>query len=116
MKRRIFTTIALVCCFMVIADLSGKWSGMLRTPDGNDLKIIYIFKVDGNTLTGTAQGDGDATPIDSGKISGDNFTFSVTNPTGMVFKHTGKVYKDSIGMDIEFGGNKLHSTLTRDDK
>jgi len=32
------------------------------------------------------------------------------------FKHTGKIYRDSIGMDIEFSGNKLHSTLTRDNK
>jgi hypothetical protein len=120
MKRRIFTTAALVCCFMVclavIADLSGKWSGILRTPDGNDLKIIYVFKVDGDKLTGTAQGDGDATPIDSGKIIGNDFTFSVKNPEGMIFKHSGKYYGDSVSMNIEFNDNKLHATLKRDDK
>jgi len=63
--------VALLCCiivcFAIVADIAGKWSGTIRTPDGNDLKIIYMFKVDGNTLTGTATGDGDATPIDSGK-------------------------------------------------
>jgi hypothetical protein len=120
MKKRIFTTAAFVCCFMicfaVIADLSGKWTGTIRTPDGNDLKINYVFKVDGENLTGTAQGDGDATAIDSGKISGANFSFSVKNPEGMVFKHSGKYYGDSVSMDIEFNGNKFHATLLRDDK
>ncbi len=84
MKIRIFTTTALVCCFMVclaaIADLSGKWTGIVKTPDGNDLKINYVFKVDGNKLTGTAQGDGEPAPIDSGKINGNDFSFSVSNP------------------------------------
>jgi len=120
MKRRILTTAALVCfitvCFALIADMTGKWTGTVRTPDGNDLQIYYVFKVDGDKLTGTAKGDGDATPIDSGKIVGNNFSFSVTNPEGTVFKHSGKYYGDSVSMNIEFSGNKLHATLKRDDK
>ena len=120
MRKRILTTAALVCCFMIcfaaIADLSGKWTGTIKTPDGNDLKIYYVFKVDGNKLTGTATGDGSPTPIDNGKINGNDFSFSVSNPEGVVFKHNGKYYGDSIGMNIEFNGNKLHATLVRDDK
>ncbi len=56
MKRKIFTTTALVCCFMVcfaiVADLTGKWTGVLKTPDGNEFPINYTFKVDGDKLTG----------------------------------------------------------------
>jgi hypothetical protein len=119
MKRRIFATTALICCFIVClavaADLNGKWTGIIKTPDGNDLQINYVFKVDGDKLTGTAQGDGDPAPIDSGKIVGNDFSFSVSNPQGMVFKQTGRYYPqgDSIGVNIEFGDNKLHSTLKR---
>jgi hypothetical protein len=120
MKRKIITTTALVCCFMVclaaIADLSGKWTGMIKTPDGNDLKINYVFKVDGNKLTGTAQGDGQPAPIDSGKINGNDFSFSVSNPEGVIFKHTGKYYGDSVSMNIDVNGTKIHATLLRDDK
>jgi hypothetical protein len=120
MKRRIFTTAAFVCCFMVcfaaIADLSGKWTGMIKTPDGNDLRINYVFKVDGDKLTGTAQGDGSPTSIDSGKISGNDFSFSVSNPQGTVFKHTGRYYGDSVSMNIDVNGTKIHATLIRDDK
>ncbi|MFI5137894.1 MAG: hypothetical protein ACHQIM_08695 [Sphingobacteriales bacterium] len=120
MKRKILLTTALVCCFMiclaVIADLSGKWTGTVKTPDGNNLQIYYIFKVDGDKLTGTAQGDGDPAPIDSGKIIGNDFSFNMTSPQGTVFRLHGKYYGDSVGMDIEFSGNKLHATLKRDDK
>lgn len=118
--KRFFATTALVCCFMVcfaaIADLSGKWTGMIKTPDGNDLRINYVFKVDGDKLTGTAQGDGDPTPIDSGKISGNDFSFSISNPQGAVFKHTGKYYGDSVSMNINVNGVNIHSTLKRADK
>jgi hypothetical protein len=120
MKTKAFITTALICCFVVclaatIADLSGKWTGTVRTPDGNDLQLNYVFKVDGDKLTGTGQGDGEPSPITEGKISGDDITFKVTNPEGKVFPHTGKYYAqgDSIAMDIEVDGAKFHSTLKR---
>jgi hypothetical protein len=122
MTRKIFTTAALVCCLMIcfaaIADLSGKWTGTITTPDGNALQIHLVFKVDGDKLTGTAQGDGDPMPIDSGKINGNEFSFSQTNAEGTVFKQSGRYYNpgDSVSLNIEFNGNKLHATLKRDDK
>ena len=122
MKRKIFTTVALVCCLVVcfaaIADMTGKWTGKITTPDGNDLKINYVFKVEGDKLTGTAQGDGSPAPIDSGVVKGNDFTFRVSNPQGAVFKHSGKFYPqgDSIGVTIDVNGNKIHATLKRDDK
>ena len=119
MKKRIFTTISLVCClvicFAAIADLSGKWTGLIKTPDGNDVTLIYIFKVDGDKLTGTVQqqGEGEAAKIDSGKVAGNDITFSVTNQDGLVIPHNGKFYGYSIGMDINFNGAKFHTTLKR---
>src|ERR1700756_2164299 len=114
MKKRIFTTVSLVCCLMVcfaaIADMSGKWTGKITTPDGNDLQINYVFKVDGDKLTGTAQGDGSPAAIDSGKVSGNDFSFIVSNPEGVVFKHTGKFFPqgDSVGVNINVNGNVIH--------
>ncbi len=119
MKTKLILTTALpgcvLACIAAIADISVKWTGMLRTPDSNDLQINFDFKMNGNKLTGTAQGDGDPMPIDSGKVEGNNFSFSVSNPQGTVFKQSGAYYPtgDSIGMNIVFGDNKLHSTLKR---
>ena len=121
MKRKIFTTVALVCCIMVcfaiVADLAGKWTGTLKTPDGNEIPLTYNFKVDGDKLTGTAESPSGQVPIDSGKVSGNDFTFKVT-VDGADYRHTGKLYAeaDSIGLDIDFSGQKLHTTLKHADK
>jgi hypothetical protein len=122
MKRKIFTTVALVCCFMIclaaaISDLTGKWVGTLNTPDGNQVPLSYVLKADGANLTGTAttpQGD---ISITDGKITGDTFSFNVSL-NGSDFKHSGKFYAaaDSVGLDVDANGMKFHTTLKRDNK
>jgi len=120
MKTKAFITLSLVCSFMIclaatFADVSGKWTGNVRTPDGNDLQLNYVFKVDGDKLTRTGQGDSEPALISEGKVAGDVITFKVTSHEGEIFPHTGKYYAqgDSIGMDIEVNGAKFHSTLKR---
>jgi hypothetical protein len=109
--KKIFTTTALICCFMVcfaiVADITGKWSGTIVTPDGQDIPVSYTFKVDGEKLTGTADSPQGSITIDDGKIKGDDFSFKVT-VSGTDYPHVGKVYADSLAMDIDFGGQKSH--------
>jgi len=123
MKTKAFITTALLCCLVIclaatIADLSGKWTGAVKTPDGNTLQLNYVFKVDGDKITGTGQGDGQPSPISEGKITGNDLTFKVTSEEGKVFPHAGKYYAqgDSIAMDIEVDGAKFHTKLIRADK
>lgn len=117
MKRKLFNVIALCCCtffiMAVIADLNGKWRGVIKTPDGNDLDVSYNFKVNGDNLTGTAESPEGIVTIDSGKVAGNTFTFQVT-VDGNAYPHTGKVYDDSCGLDIDFGSQWVHTTLVRD--
>lgn len=116
MKKKIFTTTALICCFMVcfaiIADISGKWAGTIVTPDGQDIAVTYNFKVDGDRLTGTADSPAGSVSVDEGKIDGDKFSFKV-NVSGTDYPHTGKIYADSLAMDIDFGGTKSHFTVKK---
>ena len=117
MKRKLFNPIALACCFIVfaafvVADISGKWTGVIKTPDGNDLQVSYNFKVDGDKLTGTAESPAGQVTVDDGKITGNTFTFKVT-VDGNDYPHSGKVYADSCGLDIDFGAQKIHTTLKR---
>ena len=102
-------------CFAAITDLSGKWTGSIATPDGNQLQLNYVFKVEGNMLSGTGQGDGNPAEIKEGKVSGDSITFKVYDDNGEVIPHKGKYYAqgDSISMNIEAHGNKFHATLKR---
>jgi hypothetical protein len=118
MKGKLFKPIVLACCFIVfmaftIANLTGKWTGVIKTPDGNELAVTYNFKVDSNKLTGTAESPAGTVTIDDGKVDGDNFTFKVT-VDGNDYPHSGKMYADSCGLDIDFGGQKIHTTLKRD--
>ena len=119
MKKRIFTTLALVCCilvcFAIAADLAGKWTGTLKTPDGNEIPLTYTFKTDGGNLSGTASSPQGEIAIGNTKmISATDFTFTVP-VNGEDIKHTGKFYPDadSIGMDVEAMGAKMHMTLKR---
>jgi hypothetical protein len=82
MKKRIFTSVALICCvlvcFAIAADLAGKWTGTLKTPDGNEIPLTYVFKTDSGKLTGTAATPDGEVPISDGKlISATDFTFDV---------------------------------------
>jgi len=123
MKRKIVTTAALVCCFVVcfaavLADLNGKWIGSIKAPDGNYYPITYIINANGDKLTGSVQVEGDPKIINDGKINGADFTFAITVDDGKTIPHTGKYYADgdSIAMNIDYEGAKLHTTLKRADK
>jgi hypothetical protein len=121
MSRKLFTTAALVCCFMiclaaVVADLSGKWTGVVKTPDGQDVTLTYVMKVDGDKLTGTGEANGNTVTINEGKIIGNDFTFKITDTEGSVIPHSGKFYPeaDSVSMNIDYNGAKMHTTLKRE--
>ncbi len=119
MKRKIFSTAALVCCFMiclaaVVADLSGKWTGSLTTPDGNQFPLNYTFKVDGDKLTGTGESPQGAVNLTNGKIKSDSLTFAL-DVNGVAVIHTGKYFSegDSVSLNIDYQGMKFHTTLKR---
>ncbi|MFA6085325.1 hypothetical protein [Mucilaginibacter sp.] len=117
MKRKIFTTALLSCCFMIclaatFADIAGTWTGDLKMTDGNTIPLSYTFKADGEKLTGTANSPQGEVAIENGKIAGDAITFTV-NVQGMEIPHTGKCYPDSIAMNIQVGDDHLHSKLVR---
>jgi hypothetical protein len=119
MKRKLIAPALVFSGFLIafafFADLNGKWSGLLNAPTGDQYPLSYDFKVNGNKLTGTLDVAGMSVPIDSGKVSGENFSFSVS-VQGRAYPTTGKYYAngDSVGMDVDFGGPKSHAKFTRD--
>jgi hypothetical protein len=80
------------------ADVTGTWSAEMKTPDGNSFPLTFIFKQDGNTVTGNVQGpQGDPIAISNGKIDGDKLTFDVSF-NGMTIHHDCTVNGDEIKM------------------
>jgi hypothetical protein len=119
MKKKIFIAAALLCfvtvCFAAFAGLPGKWRGSVTTPDGNAIVLTYNFKIDGDKLTGSGESQDHEVKIDSGKVTGNEFTFQVTNSEGIVIPHKGKYYPaaDTCGIDLDFQGTMFHTTLKR---
>lgn len=117
MKKNLFHSAAIGLGFIflinVFADLNGKWEGVVKIPDGNDLQVTFTFKVEGDKLTGTAEAAGAGElAIENGKVSGDNFSFTI-NAGGTDIAHSGKAYADSCILTIDFGGQKSTTTFMR---
>ena len=120
MKTKGLITLALVCSFALclaaaIADVNGKWKGSYTGPDGSPIDVAYTIKADGDKLTGEVTAQGLTLKLDSGKINGEELRFSITNPEGVTIPHVGRYIAqgDSISMNVDYQGFKMHSTLKR---
>jgi len=97
------------------ADVDGKWSGSIDTPNGA-VQIGYTFKADGAALTGTTTGpDGMEVAIKNGKIDGDKISFLVSVDFGgmpLDLNYKGVVAADQIKLSMEFPGAPMPIELT----
>lgn len=114
---KIIFTLLLLCCFLTgfatIEGLNGKWTGTLKTDQGDEYPLLYNFTISGNKLTGTAKTPKGDMPINDGEIKGNTFTFNVT-VANMEIDHSGKFYGDSVAVDLSMGDAKAHTTLVRE--
>jgi hypothetical protein len=118
MRRKILIIAALLSYFllvMAVADgVTGKWKGIIKTPDGHGIPVVYNFKADGDKLTGTSKSPEGVLDIMDGKITGDTFSFRTIGSQGDSYYTKGKIYADSCGIDIDFGDLKVHLKVMRD--
>ncbi len=98
------------------ADVDGKWSGSISTPNG-DVMVAFDLKADGATLTGTTTGpDGASLPIKNGKIEGTKISFLVSIDLGgmpLDLNYTGIVSPVEIKMTIDFAGMPFEFTVKK---
>ncbi len=89
------------------ADVDGKWTGTMATPNGG-VPVAFTFKADGAMLNGSTAGpDGSHIKIADGKVDGSNITFSVTFDFGgmpFALNYKGAVAKDEIKFTIDIAG------------
>jgi hypothetical protein len=117
MKVYALLVLMLLCAAPALAaDVDGKWSGSLATPNG-DVTIGFEFKSDGATLTGSQTGpDGTQIAIKNGKIEGAKISFIVTiDFGGMMFdlSYTGVVAPAEIKMTADFAGMPFEFTVKK---
>lgn len=114
-----FVLVLLVLLYAVpalAADVDGKWTGSLSTPNG-DIVVGFEFKSDGATLTGSTTGpDGAPVPIKNGKIEGNKITFLVSLDFGGMpidLNYSGIVSPAEIKMTAEFAGMPFEFTVKK---
>ncbi len=116
MKRKFFITTALLLCFgaafAYFADMNGKWSAMLKGPDGNEFPISYTFKTDGATLTGSLTSAIGTSTISDGVVKGDSLWFTANVGT-MKIKNKGRYFADGDSISLRVGARSTHTTLKR---
>jgi len=98
--------------FALAADISGKWKAEFATPDGTQRVNTFTFKVDGGKLTGTVAGSQDETPIQNGKVNGDDISFTAERPFG-TFTYNGKVSGGEIKFKVTFNDQSFEITAKR---
>ena len=114
--RMLLLGLVLVTSPAFAADIDGKWTGSLDTPNG-PVQLNYTFKADGATLTGsTSAPDGSAVPIKDGKIDGKKVSFSLTLDFGggpTTFLYTGEVSPTELKLHSEFMNMPIDFTLKK---
>jgi hypothetical protein len=105
--RRVFCGLALLIAFVVVAaaaNVDGKWVAKMETPNGTR-DVTFTFKGEGDKLTGTVSGRQGDTPIQNGKIDGDNISFTVVRNFGgneVKSEYKGKVSGSEIKLSTTF--------------
>jgi len=116
MKTKILITVALTLTFSAafawFAGMDGKWSAMLKGPDGTVFPITYDFKTDGTKLTGTLTSSIGTFPIVDGVIKGDSLYFTA-DMKNMQIKNKGKYFATGDSISLRVGNKGTHTNLKR---
>jgi len=95
MKTRIIFLLLLVLSMVSNAQtLDGSWKAKMSTPNG-DMELLFIFKVDADSLSGNVTSEMGSIPLENGKVNGNQFSFDVS-VNGQVFSNTGALDGDII--------------------
>ena len=99
--------LALCVIAAVAADAGGKWIAQVPGRGGETQEQVFVFKVEGSTLTGTISTPRGEQAISEGKVSGEEISFVVVRKfqdREMRFLYKGKVSDNEIKFTREMQG------------
>jgi len=88
------------------AGVVGTWDITIDSPQGQN-KAMLVIKKEGDKLTGAMKSARGERPLSSVTVNANDITFVMNANVGgqdMVFTYKGKVEKDSMKGDVDFGG------------
>ena len=117
-KYALAVALLLVAAPAFAADVDGKWSGSIDSPNGA-VDVGFEFKADGTMLTGTTTGpDGAPAPISNGMIDGNNITFAVEldfggMPFTINYKGVVNAAEGQIALTLDFAGMPVEMVVKK---
>jgi hypothetical protein len=104
MRKLFFTLFIAIYAVMAVnaQGIKGKWKTSMEGPDGS-MEITFIFKVEGDSLTGSVILPIGEMEIKNGKVKGNEFSFNI-DMNGNAIPHKGKLEGDVIKMNVEMPG------------
>ena len=100
------------------ADIAGKWAGDVPGRGGDMTPATFTFKVDGDKLAGNMKSGERDLPLQEGKVSGNQISFSTTFDAGgnsIKILYKGTLSGDQLKMtrEREGSGQAREFTLKR---
>ena len=92
--------------------LAGKWEGKITRQDGQEMKLTFTFKVDGEKLTGAVESPRGELEIKEGKAKGDDLSFNVEIGDNTI-DYQGKLADGKIKMKSKGPMGEREFTLSR---
>ena len=87
------------------ADVTGKWVGQVPTRGGETRDATFLFKQEGNKLTGSMTGREQELHLADGKVDGDTISFTVTVGGDVRILYKGAVSGNEIKFTREREGS-----------
>jgi hypothetical protein len=108
----------LVAAVAIAADISGKWSGDMPGRGGDMMATTFTFKADGEKLTGSMTGPQGDIPVQEGKVSGNQISFTTTldfggNSIKILYKGTVNGNEIKMTREREGSGQPREFTVKR---
>jgi hypothetical protein len=114
--RALVLGLLLLAAPAVAADIDGKWTGSLDTPNGA-VQVGFTFKADDTMLSGSTTGpDGNVVAIKNGKIDGNKISFAVDLDFGgmpFTLAYTGVVSSEQVKLTADFMGMPFEFTVKK---
>ena len=113
MKKAFLSAIFMVLCSVVLfaSDFDGKWKTTIQT-DMGEMSFTMVYKVDGETVSGTLSSDMGDLPFSDGKVSGDQIEYTL-DIQGMKITHKGTLDEDKIHVKSSGDYGDSEFVLTR---
>jgi hypothetical protein len=92
--------------------LAGKWEGKITRQSGEEMKLTFNFKVDGEKLTGAVESPRGELEIKEGKVNDDEVSFNVEIGNGTI-DYQGKLSDGKITMKSKGPMGEREFTISR---